>query len=90
MISFLALITKLIVIFISGGLLALFATWIGKEIYFITILAINYLIEDKKSKKVKILKQNNISAQSALYNFLLPNGEKIKVFSFHKGMRRID
>ena len=90
MISFLALFIKLIVIFISGGLLALFAMWVSKEVNSITRLAMNCLIQDKENRKVKLLKQYVISAQSALYDFLLPDGKKVKIFSFHKGMKNLE
>lgn len=91
--SFFALFVKLSVIFCGGGLAALFATWVAREASTIPKLVIERSKDNLKNKNVELIKCSKVSSHSGFYEISLLNSkekEKIQIFSFHKGMKRLN
>ena len=79
-----AFLLKLMIIFLGGGLVSLFAFWVAKESNIAARLLYGTLtgIPD-----IKIVKKKKVILKSALYELLMPAGEKLKLFSSQKGIR---
>lgn len=86
---FFAFLIKLTIIFLGSGIATLFAYFILKETSKIPKLICEYEIKENKKEKVKIIKQEKISSQSAFYEIFLPTRKSLKLFSSHKGIRII-
>lgn len=85
--SFFALFIKLTVIFLGGGLVSLFAVWIGEEISKVANLIINSEIAKEKEKKLSLSNREKVSSLSGLYEISIQGNKALKLFSSHKGMR---
>ena len=77
---------KLITIFLGSGFMSLFAFWLAKEISSLPGL----ILDCEKNKELKIKKKTKVSSLSGFYEIFLPEGEKIKLLSTHKGMKVIN
>lgn len=87
--NLLAQFIKLFTIFIGSGLSSLFAYWLAKEVSAIPKLILDF---DKKTAldyKISVSNFERISASTGLYEISLPEQEKIKLFSSHKGIKRL-
>jgi hypothetical protein len=80
----LSFLLKLIIIFLGGGLVSLFAFWVAKESNFASRLLYGIL---SGTPDIKILKKKKIILKSAIYELLMPAGEKLKLFSSRKGIK---
>ena len=89
--SFFASLIKLTVIFLGSGFATLLAVWAATESKNITklVLCLNSSNDQKPVSRLVVKKQEKISAESSTYEITIPGGQKVKLFSSHKGMKRI-
>lgn len=85
--SFLALLIKLTVIFLGGGLVSLFVVWIGEEISKVANLIIHSEIAKEQEKKLRLSNCEKVSSLSGLYEISIQGDKALKLFSSHIGMR---
>ena len=84
---FFAFLIKLTIIFIGGGLASLLALWVSYESSAIARLILKLEFGSTKRNKLKVLKHEKVSAQSGVYEVLVPGEQTVKLFSSHNGMK---
>ena len=81
---------KLTTIFIGSGCTTLFAYWVFKETSTIPKLIFDAEIKKKNhAREMSILNHEKVSSRSGMYEIMLSNEQRLKLFSSHKGMKII-
>ena len=86
--AFFLFVIKLSIIFLGGGIVTLFATWVASQTSSIPGLILNF--ENNRSSKIRklrLVKYKNINPESGFYEVSLPGGNMLNIFSSSKGMK---
>ncbi|MBI3591524.1 MAG: hypothetical protein HY094_09150 [Candidatus Melainabacteria bacterium] len=84
---FFAFLVKLTIIFLGSGLVLLLALWVSYESSAIARSVLKLEFGNIQEDKLKVLKHEKVSAQSGVYEVLVPGKDIVKLFSSHKGMK---
>lgn len=82
-----AFLTKLLVMFIGGGLVSLLAVWMAKQASTIPSLIVDFYTSRAQKKNILITKCEKISSHSGIYEVFISGCPLVKLFSSHKGMK---